>query len=175
MTDDGFAQLRHLNQLRTLHIGQSLITDRGFEFLIDNCSQLVEFDCNDCRNVERNSRLRIGELQNLISLNLFNSPVDDEELKTISALLNLEFLDLGCCFRLTDTGIEQLANAKKLAQLSLFMCPQLSDRTLNFVATLESLVELDIRSCKFSSKALADLQTSRSDLTVYSDESGNVI
>merc|ERR1712113_1012052 len=68
---------------------------------------------------------------------------------------HLELLDVGGCYKITDTGVREVCRrSPALTHLSLSQCFNLSDACLEYVFTmLPSLRSLDVHSCPFKSVA----------------------
>jgi hypothetical protein len=76
--------------------------------------------------------------------------ITDAGLKNISQLdlPNLEWLMLGYCTRITDAGMQYVAEMKRLKHLSLMGCRQITDDALEKIKTLTTLEYLDVRGCR---------------------------
>lgn len=76
--------------------------------------------------------------------------ITDAGLKNIWQLdlPNLEWLMLGYCTRITDAGMQYVAEMKRLKHLSLMGCRQITDNGLEKIMSLTTLEYLDVRGCR---------------------------
>lgn len=84
----------------------------------------------------------------LTSLSLENSVVTDEGLAAVKEIPTLTTLNLRKCAKLTDAGLEHVAELPKLQRLILLYNKDgLTNECMKSIAKIESLRALDIRGC----------------------------
>ena len=157
LTDEG---LRHVARLRGL---ESLtltwcphFTSEGLRHL-SMLTRLQTLDLEGCRRVTVDFR-HLALLRGLKCLNLADSRVTDESLRSVSALVLLEDLNLQCCNLVSDEGVRHLSMLLKLKKLRLSFCYSLTDETVRHVSGLLALEELAFVDChKLTDEGLVHL------------------
>lgn len=110
----------------------------------------------------------ISRLHRLKSLNVSGSEVTDMSMGLLAEhLTQLEHLNISYCARITDQGLQLLANTdspvvKTLKSLNVSGCRQLTDASLEAVRNLAHLVEFETVNCiRISSDKCRGLQHER--------------
>jgi hypothetical protein len=96
-------------------------------------------------HVENSGLHHIAKVRNLRELRLWTPGVNDQGLSALKELDQLQLLDLEGTAA-TGTGLSHLSELTTLTMLTLG--PQTTDRSLQTVAKLEQLQELDLRPCR---------------------------
>ena len=138
--------MKYLNKLTSLHAGS-----------VQNIATLLE---------------RVGEIPRLYQLSLHADLLDDDSLKEVSRCQNLKVLSLGMNRKITDKGMQYLANLKHLRYLDLSG----TTVTLQSLATfrrLPNLRNLVIPAALTSPNAVATIRKAlpKVELSVGSPES----
>jgi hypothetical protein len=84
---------------------------------------------------------------------LQNTRITDKGLKYLSAVAQLEHLDIRSCPNVTDRGMKYVAKLVKLKELELYDT-RVGDRGLECLASLKKLEELNIHSTKVTDDSL---------------------
>jgi len=88
---------------------------------------------------------RIASLSQLQRLYMEDMQVIDRDMLQVGTLANLQMLYLGDN-HITDRGVEHLTPLKKLRWLSLEKNKDISDKSFEYLQSLESLTELNLRA-----------------------------
>ena len=100
-----------------------------------------------------------GQIESLEFLHVGGaaSQVTDSGLTHLRSLRHLRVLSVGHCRRITDAGLESLAELPALETLYLNNTP-ITDAGLKHLAKISTLKSLMLTDCKLSESALDDLQ-----------------
>ena len=94
----------------------------------------------------------VGRFAWVIDLDLSMCGIEDGVLKCTGSLQRITGLnvggDFGCPSKLTDTGLEYVAQLTQLTKLVLTGCGKITDTGLDYVAQLTLLTSLNLRNCK---------------------------
>ena len=156
VTDEGLTAFKDCKKLQSLSLGGKLITDKG----------LANFkDHTDLRSLH----LRLNELtdeglanfkncKNLSSLDLASSRVTDAGLAHFkdSDLNTLDLMGVNVSEMGLATNV--IKDSKTLQRIGLHSL-RVTDASLENLARLPSLVELDVRNCRISRRGLEQLKT----------------
>ena len=98
----------------------------------------------------------LAKLENLSRLNLRDTSLDDEGLKTIAALPKLDWLDISECRLASPEGIAQLGTATTLTYLDLWET-KANDESLAALAGLTNLKVLNLKATAITDESLPTL------------------
>jgi hypothetical protein len=154
---------------------ESLYTDIAIDAIINNCPGITTLNLSECRVSWPETIKNISKLSYLTHLNLSEISgisVKDEDVikivekcplthlcldrlditdKTITSIANkgkLTHLSVAKCYRLTDTGIEQLGNCPNLTYLDVSDTPHVYEDALGIIAQkCPKLAYLKMRNC----------------------------
>jgi hypothetical protein len=153
------------------------LSDKEVDRLTKNCKHITTLHLSSSNPFGGSSLLTdnavfaIGRLYDLRCLNLQGSSLitDVGVLQlAISSCSKLERLNLGGCYRITDSGIAKLVSKlNKLSHLTLCQLPHISDASIWEVVThLPALEELDLHGCpSLTQDSISSLIASQSRLT----------
>ncbi|WP_145358040.1 leucine-rich repeat domain-containing protein [Alienimonas californiensis] len=153
---EGFAPLKQFKELRLLSLQEAYPYDEDLQPVL-------------------------GELTNLESLNLRQTPVTNALMPTVGELTNLKTLNLAEVSAVTEPGLKELAPLTKMEDLDLWATGATDATMTEVIAGFENLTALSLQQTKVGDeglKALADLkQLERLDLseTQVTDESVAVL
>lgn len=114
------------------------------------CKNLVEIDLSNCHILDTGSFYDLRHLCNLKSLNLYRTQICRTELKAIlMANKDLECVNVASCLQVdADDICTCLAkHCPKLKTLDMWRSPSLTARGVYALATMSSLLELDLGWC----------------------------
>ena len=102
---------------------------------------------------------RAGQIESLELLHVGGgaSQVTDSGLKHLRSLRHLRELGVNHCSRITDAGLESLAELPALETLDLTSTP-ITDTGLKHLHRVQTLKSLKLTNCKLSDAAIDDLQ-----------------
>jgi beta-lactamase regulating signal transducer with metallopeptidase domain len=155
LTDLGLKQLTAIPNLTGLYVGGGgRFTDAGVEILAD-CPRLEalyldHWECTD-ELVRHASRI-----QQLKRLHLYSLPLTDAALVHLTALPNLQHLQVTWEHRLTGAGLVHLGELTQLK--SLWLTGPFSDDELRQLSPLVELEELGLLQLRITGEGLAHLQ-----------------
>ncbi|KAI3979291.1 hypothetical protein MKX01_007767 [Papaver californicum] len=142
--------------------GLSGVTDAGFLSVVENCEAgLVNVNLSGCMDITDSSIISLARHHGGIIeyLNLSGcSRVTDESLTSLAAnCCILLHLDVSKC-AITDSGITSLSYAKMpdLKTLYLSGCSQISDKSIPYLAEMDTLTDLGLQNCKSLSDSMID-------------------
>ncbi|XP_021939626.1 F-box/LRR-repeat protein 2-like isoform X2 [Zootermopsis nevadensis] len=122
--------LKHIESKAKLSFGVTGIDDAALSQLAEVPELHLEtLDLNFCKELNNEGILRLTEYQqSLTKLDLSNCRVigDPSLIAICHNLKNLLMLSIGECYPITNTGISELCHLKKLVNLNLSMCRQVS-------------------------------------------------
>jgi len=153
VSDYGIESLTQSQSLKSLLMHDFLITSQAGQSLamIEN---LVELEVFRCQNFGSEGVLALKGMP-LTRLKLRDLPaVDDSAMAVLEDLPALERLYLHEIVSLSDEGLRNLGSVKTLKVLDIWAVPQMSDATVEVIATLPQLEELSIRGTGVSDAAI---------------------
>lgn len=160
VTDAALVSISRLPKLRKLSFVHTRITPAGVLALRD--SPIEELVWWVDSPLENNSFLPyVGRLRNVKRLNLASRFLDNEDLKSISGMVQLEDLDASE-HRLTDAGLVHLRGLKNLKRLQLGLAPGDRDKGpgdagMQHVAELTELESLGLNCTRLTDTGLMHL------------------
>ncbi|KAF6147593.1 hypothetical protein GIB67_031584 [Kingdonia uniflora] len=112
-------------KLRLLDISNCVcITDGGLSEIGKSCCEITEIEVSQCLGVRS---LGSSNFPKLEVLRASETAINDEGLSLMKqSCKELFCLDLGSCKRVTEKGVELLCNFKRLREVSLKWCPNVS-------------------------------------------------
>lgn len=118
-----FDSLPALSSLYGLNITNSIITDTELYRLTRNMTALEQLKIDECSNItDEGISQSITHLTSLKDLHLEDCNITDKSLEKISALSHLTQLNLRGCSKITDKGLEHLAQLPSLQVLNCTNC-----------------------------------------------------
>lgn len=96
------------------------INDEAISYIVQNVPNLESLQITET-SVRSKGIKELSKMKNLKRLYLTSLPITDEDVKAISTL-NIEFLDLSCCAKLTEETLNILSPHKNLKYLDLTNC-----------------------------------------------------
>ena len=127
MDKDSFHTLENLNNLRTVILnGNSFITDDMLVYVLPSWPKLTDLSLR-CRNITDKSIVAISEF-----------------------CLNLEILDIGKCFGLTNSEVlvQLTKRCPRITRLNMCSLKYVTDETMHHIVSNLNLTSLDIIGCK---------------------------
>jgi hypothetical protein len=106
ITDANLVRIRQLTETEILELHQTRITDNGLA-AIANWKNL-NYLCIQSDLLTDGALVYLRNLQQLERLELIGSKITDLGLNELAALTNLKILNLSCCTKLSQTGIQKL-------------------------------------------------------------------
>ncbi|MDF2577910.1 MAG: hypothetical protein K0S74_1394 [Chlamydiales bacterium] len=129
--------------IATDNLGNIFEADLQLFLQVLNFSRFLDFEFHS--NIQ-NPRLISADYLNHIDFSLSN--IQDQDVKFLKQLPNLEILQFNRCQKLTDEACSYLAQCKKLVYLNLHGCDKLSNQALENLSVSPSLEELDLSWCE---------------------------
>jgi hypothetical protein len=117
------------------------------------------------RNLTDKGLRHVGQLKNVVFLNLKNTRISNAGLVHLKGLSKLRWLHLERT-KIDDNGIKHLAELKNLEYLNLYGT-KVTDKSLTVLSQLKKLKRLYVWQTKVTPKGVAMLQASRAHLKVY--------
>jgi hypothetical protein len=184
VTDGDLLELTRIPQLQRVDLSQTRITDQGLAYL-KTATNLREVNLAYAEKIGDPAHAVVKQWKNLQKLNLRGTVIADETAASAASLPELEVLDLADTI-VGDVGVEALAGARKLKELSIgnirmsevgFQSirqlttlssldlsgrrhqgpSNISDRSMDAIASLRQLRILKLGHTRFSAKAFAVL------------------
>jgi F-box/leucine-rich repeat protein 13 len=178
LTDNSMRFIGTLKQLRVLNVADCLlISDTGIKALTEGTCQyrLRELNLTNCMRISDGSMMNllrrckrlaylklcyldqitenglelIGQMEQLILIDLTGTQISDTSLKTLGNSGHLRSVILSSCRKITDLGLTKFATScPSLEYLNLSFCTQLSDNAIRSMAfCCKYLTALNICSC----------------------------
>lgn len=178
ITDNAMKSLGTLKQLRVLNLADCLlISDNGIKALTDGpcTNRLREVNLTNCMRISDGSVMNLarrckrlaylklcyldqitengleylGQMDQLILIDLTGTQISDQSLKTLGNSGNLRTVVLASCRQITDLGLTKFATScTNLESLNLSFCTQLTDNAIRSMAfCCKYLTSLNICSC----------------------------
>jgi beta-lactamase regulating signal transducer with metallopeptidase domain/Leucine-rich repeat (LRR) protein/tetratricopeptide (TPR) repeat protein len=117
-TDADLAALKDVQQITTLDLSDSDVTDAGLARL-EEMTGLKQLDLNRCANITDAGLTHLKPLKNLRRLSLFGDHITDAGLANLKDLVDLQTLQLFGSDQITDHGLANIAAMKHLKDLNL--------------------------------------------------------
>jgi len=153
VSDSGLEYLSKNQSLDSLLIQDFVITDQSGPHLaaLKNLSQLEIFRCQGFGS-EGVLALKGMKLTRLTLRDLPN--VDDRAMEVFDDLPQLRRLYLHELSSVGDSGLQHLAALKSLELLDIWTVPQMTDATVDVIATLPNIKDLSIRATDVTDKSI---------------------
>lgn len=170
--DYGMEDLARSKTLNSLLIEDFAITDRSGQHIaaIDTLTQL---EILRCPGYDTEGLLALKGMK-LTRLTLRDLPVDDRAMEVFAELPDLTRLYLRELSSVSDDGLKNIESLKSLKLLSIWDVPQMTDATVDVIATLPNLKELTIRMTDVSDAAVDKLLAMPSLTSLTFKENGSV-
>ncbi|MDO5565116.1 MAG: hypothetical protein Q4G59_00570 [Planctomycetia bacterium] len=146
-SDAGLATLAQLPRLQKLviQIGFSSITDKGVTAL-KSATSLRMLILSSCPKVTDRGIASLSELVNLESLKLGCEKLTDASMKSISQLVRLEYLDISSCEKVSAAGLALLSGLTCISKLSL----PYKSKPEAYLPAIKTFTQLDELDCGHS-------------------------
>ena len=173
VTDSGLEYLSHNQTLESLLMQDFAVTDQSGPHLakLGKLSQLEIFRCQQF-GTEGVLALKGMGLTRLTLRDLPN--IDDRAMEVFDDLPKLKRLYLHEIASVSDSGLKYLAAQKSLELLDIWTVPQMTDATVDVIATLPALKELSIRATGITDASIEKLLAMPSLQTLTLKENGSV-
>lgn len=173
VTDSGLEYLSHNQTLESLLMQDFAVTDQSGPHLakLGKLSQLEIFRCQQF-GTEGVLALKGMGLTRLTLRDLPN--IDDRAMEVFDDLPKLKRLYLHEIASVSDSGLKYLAAQKSLELLDIWTVPQMTDATVDVIATLPALKELSIRATGITDASIERLLSMPSLQTLTLKENGSV-
>ncbi len=145
----GQKPLSDANAAKRLH-------DAGAKLVRNDSGQVTQVSLSR-RPVNSEILTDLAGLPALESLNLYETLVKDDDLRSERSLRQLRSLNLGVCPLVTDAGVEQLLGLRELRFLNLWFCRQVTDEGFRSLARLERLESLNLSLTGLTDAAMPQL------------------
>ena len=173
VSDYGMQLLSRNSTLENLLIQDFTITNQSGESLA-KLQKLTQLEILRCQGFGSEGVLALKGL-NLQRLTLRDLPtVDDRALEVLKELPKLRRFYLHEISGVSDNGLKNLGSLSALELLDIWSVPQMTDATLDVIATLPNLKELTIRSTAVTDKAIEKLLAMPKLQTLTFKENGDV-
>ena len=173
VTDSGLEYLSHNQTLESLLMQDFAVTDQSGPHLakLGKLSQLEVFRCQQF-GTEGVLALKGMGLTRMTLRDLPN--IDDRAMEVFDDLPKLKRLYLHEIASVSDSGLKHLAAQKSLELLDIWTVPQMTDATVDVIATLPALKELSIRATAITDASLDKLLAMPSLQTLTLKENGSM-
>lgn len=156
VTDSGLEYLSRNQSLDSLLMQDFVITDQSGPHLA-KLGKLTQLEIFRCQGFGTEGVLALKGM-NLTRLTLRDLPnVDDRAMELFDELPKLRRLYLHELTSIGDSGLSHLAALKSLELLDIWTVPQMTDATVEVIATLPNLKELSIRATDVTDAAIEKL------------------
>ncbi|MBI1270575.1 protein kinase [bacterium] len=165
LTDEGLKRVSRFKTITKLDLTGTGITDRGLVAL-EKLPRLEHLEIIMCPHISIDGVGRLlKNCSSLRTLKMNQTNIDRSVVpKVVSSKLTT--VELGGNW-IRDQDIEKLSKMHSLENLGLFSSEKLTDKSIDYIASMENLKRLDITLCKgISSRARASLQKKRPDLRI---------
>ncbi|KAI4305372.1 hypothetical protein L6164_028742 [Bauhinia variegata] len=113
----------------------SKITSSSIDSITSSCPMLTSLRMESCSLVRSDAFLLIRRLQFLEELDVTETEIDNEGVKSISVCSKLSCLKLGLCLKITDKGLCHIGSScSKLTELDLYRCTGITDAGIAAIA-----------------------------------------
>ncbi|CAF4253152.1 unnamed protein product, partial [Rotaria magnacalcarata] len=138
------ARLRELNLTNCMRLSDSSMTN-----LARRCKRLAYIKLCHLDQISENGLELIGQMDQLISIDITGTQTSDTSLKSIGNSNNLRSVTLSYCRQITDLGLTKFATScTSIEYLNLSFCAQLTDNAIRSMAfCCKYLTTLNICSC----------------------------
>lgn len=143
VTAGGISKLKKLSSLETLHLQNFLVPDPAFD-IVGDLKGLKEFVGTD---FDEHRFQVISKLPDLELFRVENVVADQNSLKILSRLKNLNVIDLNKCSKLDSKALGLLASLSRLHHFELNKTPllkRLNDNPLNHISKFRGLRTLGL-------------------------------
>jgi Leucine-rich repeat (LRR) protein len=153
VSDSGIEYLSKNQAVESLLLQDFVITDQSGQYLaqLPKLSQLEIFRCQGF-GTEGVLALKGMKLTRLTLRDLPN--IDDRAMEVFDDLPELRRLYLHELQSVGDSGLAHLGNCKSLELLDIWTVPQMTDATVDVIATLPNLKELSLRATDVTDAAI---------------------
>jgi len=173
VSDYGMELLSRNGSIENLLIQDFAITGQSGQHLA-KLQKLSQLEIFRCQGFGSEGVLALKGL-NLQRLTLRDLPtIDDSALEVLKELPKLKKFYLHEISGVSDTGLKNLKSVKALELLDIWSIPQMTDATLDVIASLPNLKELSIRSTAVTDAAIAKLLAMPKLETLTFKENGSV-
>ena len=176
VTDQGLESLSTLPNLKFLKVWGLSITDEGLA-TIGKMEKLEVLGLNDTR-ISDVGTVHLANLKRLKEVMMVRTSIGDKTIEALTACKELRSVRIRDT-TISDKAVDYLATLKKLQKLDLSEnnAPGITDASADKLASMESLVELNLWTTKVTDGAVAKLATMKNltwlnlDNTPITDES----
>ncbi|XP_044020227.1 SCF E3 ubiquitin ligase complex F-box protein pof2-like [Aphidius gifuensis] len=150
--------LRDIGQLKELEclilLDGKNVDDNVIISISNNCNKLKHFELSYCKDATASALCQLAKLENLERLTLLSVENFDNNAITriVSKCKNIKSLNLFTCYKLTEIGLQSIANLEHLETLHLLFLGTISDAIFNGVYKLKSL--LSVKAINFTVEGL---------------------
>ncbi|KAH7574347.1 hypothetical protein JRO89_XS03G0285000 [Xanthoceras sorbifolium] len=147
----GLCHLSGLTRLENLNLSFTSVTDSGLKKLA-GLTSLKSLNL-DARNVTDVGLAALTSLTGLTHLDLFGAHISDSGTNSLRCFKNLQSLEI-CGGILTDVGVKNIKDLTSLTFLNLSQNCSLSDKSLELISGLTSLVSLNVSNSRITNEGL---------------------
>jgi F-box/leucine-rich repeat protein 14 len=148
VTDSGLKYLSKMPKLEELNLRAcDNISDIGMAGLAEEgCCGLESLDVSFCEKIGDQALQHISQgLYHLKSLSLSSCQISDEGLEKLAKMKDLQVLNVGQCSKITDKGLEVLANELiNLNSIDLYGCTKISSKGIEIIMKLPKLKSVNL-------------------------------
>lgn len=148
VTDSGLKFLSKMPKLEELNLRAcDNISDIGMAALAEDGScGISSLDVSFCEKIGDQALFHTSNgLYNLKSMSLSACQVSDEGLEKLAKMHNLEVLNIGQCSKITDKGLECLANdLVNLQSIDLYGCTKITSKGIDVIMKLPKLKSVNL-------------------------------
>lgn len=156
LTTSNLKNLLQIKGLLALKLGWCDLKNTQIKSIAEQLPKLMHLNIQGASHLTAETFQALTQLSQLERLDLSATDVNDAILEPIADLKKLEELYLNDCLNISDEGLKLLQNNKELTVLVLKNCPKITDAGLAPLANLPQLVSLDLSDCpKITSSGLS--------------------
>ena len=148
VTDSGLKFLSKMPKLEELNLRAcDNISDIGMAGLAeDGGCGVASLDVSFCEKIGDQALQHISQgLYHLKSLSLSSCQISDEGLERLTKMHHLEVLNVGQCSKITDKGLEMLANELvNLQSIDLYGCTKITPKGIDIIMKLPKLKSVNL-------------------------------
>ena len=175
--DDDLVQLKPLENLRSIDLSFSQVTGKSIEVLSTH-KKLALVNLTSC-HVTDDHLAALSKMPQIAMLHLGRTNVTDNGLKHLDHLEQIVLLDLENC-EISDTGLKSIGDLPVIQSLWLSKTVRhgngdrsaLTDNCVEYLATLNSLLDLRIADSQITDAKLKELRTSLPNTKVSTERTG---